>query len=322
MNKEKILVKCPNCGAQGWGKKSMTEKPTKCPKCGKVNTFLHVNPEDKIITNENIKMPSGFGITSFNFGLLAILVCWIPFIGVISIPLSIIAIILGSIGIVLSIKLKKTNKGFAITGSSLAVAAIIITVITTSKATNSIKDSINSLFDSSINSNVTETLDSDLDETEKIEWQSALNDIIHEKVKIDITSCVIGKVPLKGLFGDNKISKNNLLMIKLSVTNLNKNNKLNYTSWSGGDFSLSEDTATLRDNFNNIYRPVNFGYSTNIVGRTDDVSIYPNQSIQDILVFEKPIDTIQKLKLKLPADNINGHNKIYIEIPREMIKGL
>ncbi len=324
METDKILVKCPNCGAQGRGHRRMTEVAVTCPKCGIKDVFLKVSDnknKNKPMTMSQ-KMPSGFGISSFNFGMLAILICWVPFVGVISLPLSIVGLILGIIGIVLSVKLKNTTLGFSITGTSLSVIAIIIMIITTSKATISLKSSLENIFGSSSdNSTISESLNINSDK-EDIIWESALNEIVKDNVKIKITSCEIGKVSLKEIFGDMSISNDNLLMIQIRVTNLNPTNKLNYNTWAGETISLSDDYAILKDNYNNIYKRINFGYTSEIVGRTKNKSIYPNQSISDLLVFEKPIDSIQNLKLELPALNIDGLGKIYIEIPRSMINNL
>jgi hypothetical protein len=86
------------------------------------------------------------------------------------------------------------------------------------------------------------------------------------------------------------------------------------------DISFDRDYATLEDNFGNTYKRINFGFSSNPVGAVErSESIYPNKSVSDVLVFEMPIDTIEYLRLELPAKNFGGTGMLRLEIPKQMI---
>ena len=81
--------------------------------------------------NVNVKSNSNsLGIASIILGILAFLICWIPFVGVISILLGGIGAILGIIGLVLSMKRSGSGIGYpiaglAINGLSIGVALLI-----------------------------------------------------------------------------------------------------------------------------------------------------------------------------------------------------
>jgi len=84
--------------------------------------------------------------------------------------------------------------------------------------------------------------------------------------------------------------------------------------------SFGRDFATLKDNFENSYKRINFGFSTQPVGGIERVeSIYPDKVATDLLVFEIPLDTVEYLRLELPAKNFGGSGMLRIQIPKEMI---
>jgi hypothetical protein len=127
-------------------------------------------------------------------------------------------------------------------------------------------------------------------------------------------------VPLETITGNSR-SKDNLLMVKLELLNTNPNKKVEYHSWSGKDISFDRDFATLRDNFDNSYKRISFGLGSHPVGAVErSESIYPNKSVTDVLVFELPLETIEYLRLELPAKNFGGTGMLRLQIPRSMIK--
>ena len=271
------------------------------------------------------RMPSGFGISSFNFGILALLIAWVPFIGLLGIPLSIIGLLMGVVGIILSVKLKRTNIGFSVTGTSLSAVALILAIYSTTKATTSITDGLSNLFDTSQNaSSIDESsaVNTEGDRKKEIQWQSALNDITHDNINLRLTSCRIGTVALKDISGDQGVSKEKLLSLGISLTNLSETSKMTYQTWAGSGFSISKDHATVTDNFGNVYRRIDFGFSNDVIGSTKTGSIYPGKSLTDVLIFEKPIDRIENLRLELPASNFGGTGTVYVEIPKSLIKNL
>jgi hypothetical protein len=64
---------------------------------------------------------------------------------------------------------------------------------------------------------------------------------------------------------------------------------------------------------------VNFGLGSRIVGQIKSEALYPNKPISDLIVFEKPLDTLEYLVLDLPAGNLGLEGRIQFKIPKEMI---
>jgi hypothetical protein len=127
-------------------------------------------------------------------------------------------------------------------------------------------------------------------------------------------------VPLKDALREDSESKDDLLMVNLELLNTNPTKKVEYHSWSGKDISFDRDYATLEDNFGNTYKRISFGFSSQPVGAIEgSESIYPNKSVTDVLVFEVPLDTIEFLRLELPAKNFGGTGMLRLQIAKEMI---
>jgi len=114
-------------------------------------------------------------------------------------------------------------------------------------------------------------------------------------------------------------SKDNLLSIQLQLTNESRDKKAEYRTWRG-ERMFSRDYATLKDNFGNNYKRISFGFSTEIVGSIESDSVYPGKKINDVLVFEMPVPTVEYLKLELPASNFGGVGMLRLKIPRSMIQ--
>lgn len=296
----------------------------------------------------SIRQPSkashSLGIASLILGILAFLICWIPFLGLLGLPLSLLGILLGGIGLLIALFRKGSGIGFPIAGTSLSLLSAITVITITGAAASAVNQVGKSIEESSAKANATQqtvvpaaspeqpnadvaSLDppnSSEPSTEKTapgeEWGDAQNAVQQGDLQLRVTKVSIGQVPLKDSFRDDSESKDELLMVSVELTNINATKKMNYNSWSGKDISFDRDYATLEDNFGNTYKRINFGFSSNPVGAVErSESIYPNKSVSDVLVFEMPIDTIEYLRLELPAKNFGGTGMLRLEIPKQMI---
>ncbi|QUH00064.1 hypothetical protein HUO13_03875 [Saccharopolyspora erythraea] len=72
---------------------------------------------------------NGFGTTALILGICAAATGWIPLIGIVAWPLSILGLIFGVLGIVRASKGQATNKGQAVTGTVLAVLGLVFCII-------------------------------------------------------------------------------------------------------------------------------------------------------------------------------------------------
>lgn len=69
---------------------------------------------------------NGLGIVSLVFGILALLICWFPFIGI---PLAVLGLFLGGIGFLVAILVHKWEVGTSIAGIILSFIALLISLL-------------------------------------------------------------------------------------------------------------------------------------------------------------------------------------------------
>ena len=72
---------------------------------------------------------NGTGTAGLVLGILALVFCWIPFVGVIAWPLSIVGVSLSYVGVSKADKGQVTNKGSAVAGAVMSIIALAVCAI-------------------------------------------------------------------------------------------------------------------------------------------------------------------------------------------------
>ena len=131
-------------------------------------------------------------------------------------------------------------------------------------------------------------------------------------IRLSITSVKIGMVPLNVL-GEQQQSEQPQLVIGLRLRNASDARKVNYSSYNSAFLS----GLSLKDNLGNGYSRVTFGFGTDVVGQAQSQALYPGKFVDDVLVFERPIDKAEFLLLTLSGDNVEtpGESVVFV-LPR------
>ena len=130
----------------------------------------------------NEKRQSALGITSMILGIIAIIISFVPFLNIISLPTAIIAIVFGIITVIRT----SVKKAFAISGIILSVLAIVIAFSITIFAINMLDKS-----------------GKELDRIAKESLERTKLDVTNVEIKIDENSTkVTGKI--KNISGEKK----------------------------------------------------------------------------------------------------------------------
>jgi hypothetical protein len=128
---------------------------------------------------------------------------------------------------------------------------------------------------------------------------------------VSIASARIDHVALEGMVEDAR-SNQRLLAIRLTIENLSRTRKIDFHGFEPELAAL--EFALLTDNFHNSYRRVGFG-ADRPKGQVNSASIYPRQVIEDLLVFEIPVEAAEYLRLELPAANVGQPGSFRFQIP-------
>ena len=81
--------------------------------------------------------------------------------------------------------------------------------------------------------------------------------------------------------------------------------------------------AILTDNVGNKYKqtPISLVFGGALTFNQDN-SVRPGKSAEKELLFAPPLDTIEHLRLELPAAGFSGSDSLRFQIPKAMVNGL
>jgi hypothetical protein len=334
-----ITFSCPKCGRQIRVRDDAAGQSGKCNDCGAAicvpkpqetqilrprksappaipdDEFLQVGPpQNPVAVQVNVQQPSkaahSLGIASTVLGILAFLICWIPFVGVLGMPLSGLGLLLGVIGIILAVVRRGSGIGFSIAGSAICGLALLVAFTVTSAIVKAVDSVAQSARSTSVASDGFVPNSAD-------QWQAASDVAQNDLVRVHVASARVGNVALKSFAGESE-SQDKLLQITLQIDNLSHTKKLDYRGWSGGMFGIT-GAGTLEDDAGNRYKRIGFG-GTKVVGQQESESIYPSKSLSDVLVFEAPTDSAKTLRLTLPCSAYGGTGDLRITTPTSSIR--
>lgn len=249
---------------------------------------------------------NSLGIAAIVLGILAFLICWIPLIGLIGVPLSGLGMILALIGLLAALFRGGTGIGYPIAAvaiNGLALFMAISITMATGEALSSMSEAINESRESDRATNQQVVNDNGEivrgggkanDPGRAVnpadDWADADETVQQGDIRVHVESVSIGTIDVTDIFGDKATSENKHLKINLRIGNVGDSKKIDFQGWSGADFTFDRDFATLKDNLGNSYKRITFGSSSKIDGQVKRESIYPESSITDLLVFEVPIE--------------------------------
>ena len=294
------------------------------------------------------------GVAALVLGIIAALIAWVPFLGLVAIPVALLGALLGAIGLIYGLISRRGKVATASIGLALCLGSVLLSMAMTGTVANRIGEAMKEAEQKTNRSAQPaiaaapvipeakpkaiaahlavapapalaaqpEAVPAPVVET----WLSPDQPGQLGNVQVRLISVTLAPVflrertPFPGKENARGESKEPLLSIVLEISNLDANRKLDYKTLAGQRFALGQDKATLRDNFGNHYRSIGFGFSDLPEFRTEEESIYPGKMIKDQLVFEAPIGTAVHLDLEIPATNVGQAGFFRFRIPAQAIQ--
>ncbi len=294
------------------------------------------------------------GVAALVLGIIAALIAWVPFLGLVAIPVAILGALLGAIGLIYGLISRRGKVVTSTIGLALCLGSVLLSVVMTGSVANQIGVAMKKAQQKKNRSAQPAIAAAPVvpdAKTRTIEgspasspapaiavqpavvpapvietWLSPDQPGQLGNVQVRRSSVTLGQVvlrdqtPFPGREKARGESKDPLLSIVLEISNLDPNRKLEYKTFAGQSLVLERDNAALRDNFGNRYRGIDFGFSSLPEFRTEDESIYPGKMIKDHLVFEAPIATAAHLDLEIPAVNVGQTGFFRFRIPAHAIQ--
>lgn len=157
----------------------------------------------------------------------------------------------------------------------------------------------------------TQRVPSELQEVKIIdEWAQVGTEASAGDATVKILKVEIGPVQYESFDGIQFQSTDEYLKVKVSIHNSSKVKKYNYLS-----LGLYDTTGDLlEDEYGNDY-PVYSTGTVGVVGQVNYVSLYPEQRVEDLLIFARPVGSARKLRLRLPGINITGGKTLRFQFP-------
>ena len=131
-----MLVVCSSCSQQFVHPNAVAGSVASCPHCQATVTIPSANQPIPVSNTLGSKSKTSvpalvLGIISVMLGTLALLCCWIPFVGILVIPFTVIGVALGVVGLVIGLITRRKAFGMPITGILLCVISAVIPILIT-----------------------------------------------------------------------------------------------------------------------------------------------------------------------------------------------
>ncbi|MDZ7620699.1 MAG: DUF4339 domain-containing protein [Patescibacteria group bacterium] len=133
-------------------------------------------------------------------------------------------------------------------------------------------------------------------------------------VNVRIVSVRIDKPRIIRGTGRAATPKEDCLIVTLELVNSDPEKKIVHAGW-GRPPAIQR--VAINDNHGNPYKVET--YSGTIDGQQSNTSLYADDPIQDVLVFERPVPAAEYLRLELPASAVGENGVLRFQIPKSMI---
>lgn len=256
-------------------------------------------PPSRQTTTYHRKEISGLGIAGLVLGIIATLTCWVPFIGMLTVPFAALGAIFSIIGLVVALSGRRSSPGMSIAGLIVCLTAIGVAVLMTGSFTAQLSESLEASSSSidSWGSNRPRGSESISKAWTPVDEVQIIGDI----------QCRVKSVYIHRAFGT---------VVIVEVTNLSSTKKISCVVWGGvaDEYQPSRYTPVLTDNFGNSYAKGIGMY----LGST--TSLYPEKSRVDKMSFERPVEGFEFLYLELPAENLDLKGEFRFQIPASFVR--
>ncbi len=112
-----------------------------------------------------------------------------------------------------------------------------------------------------------------------------------------------------------------MLKIYISIKNNSETKKEEYHGWGNTEWEglFRDEAPTLTDNFDNTYRRPDWAGLLKVKGQISSTSLYPEKTVNDIIVFAVPVEKAEYLRLTLPAKAFGGKDVLRFQIPMSIV---
>ncbi len=134
-------------------------------------------------------------------------------------------------------------------------------------------------------------------------------------VNVRVVSVQVGKPRVLRRTGRIAIPGEDYLIVTLELLNKDAAKNITYAGWGGGIYGTGG--TNLVDNLQNPYLVKLFSGGI-VEGQHRDVSLFGGEPLRDVLVFERPVEAADYLRLSLPGAALGQEGDVRFKIPLRM----
>jgi hypothetical protein len=137
-------------------------------------------------------------------------------------------------------------------------------------------------------------------EVDRVDYPAGLS---KEGIEVVPVSVSVGPVSLDNKIGDGTFdSDKSYFVLKLKVRNTSKTKRVRFSGWPGSNSFLSN--LTLKDEHDNRYRGMDFGFAVDVAGDDSGETIEPEAEANAVVVCEAPIAAANELLIDLEGSAV------------------
>jgi hypothetical protein len=154
------------------------------------------------------------------------------------------------------------------------------------------------------------------------DWvDAAANAVRRDDLRVQVLGARVGGVETESR-GRKAVSSEKYLVIRVRVSYEGiVFRQVPYEPWVDLPGSPSNHPAVLVDDLDQAYPQKTFDADRKVVGRGGRDYLTPGRQVNEVLVFPVPVSRTQYVRLKLPASAFGGAGEFRFQIPRSMIGG-
>jgi hypothetical protein len=140
-----------------------------------------------------------------------------------------------------------------------------------------------------------------------------------EDVRVTIRSAAIGPVELTGSNTQKKWTKESYLQIWVQVTNVGVARKIDFQGWGATSPDPSAAGVTATDPAGKVLRPRTFDRGASAAWQALPTGLFPGKSADELLVFDAPAKPPEYVRLELPGNAFEAFESVRMHIRKSFL---
>jgi hypothetical protein len=252
------------------------------------------------------KRSSSLGLASVILGVLAFLICWIPAVGCISLPLSGLGLLLAIIGFIVALARGGSSIGFPIAGGAVSALALAIGVVNFAAFRSAMKSLAGppTLAQQAAGTG----------EAKQVPTYGLDQPIGNGDLTLTVSKPTIKQLRVERGGGREPLAMDERrLHVTLKIENRSKTKRHAYGSVA------DDDETGMLDNFSNEYRAYDTNAMYRVLGGVLYEDLYPGKSVTDVLAFEQPVNGVEWLIVRLPGSVVGQRDPIMVRFTMDAV---